>query len=113
MVIVLEGLSMSPERANLLVAMLVALPLDAPLFIGKIVHCVIAHKYSSLLGIVTRGAYQHHCGNPARLLCSHVQQCITPAAQTNRLELVDTQVVEQGKHIKRSLSKGESHGWIG
>ena len=87
------------ECPDLLVAMLMLLPQAVPLFVTEIIHAVLLHNRPSLCGVVTCGTQQHHCRDSARLLCGHMQERIAAAAYAYRFELVDTNVVEQGKHL--------------
>src|SRR5438132_7917637 len=102
-------MSMHPDCPNLLIAMFVALPHELPIFVGATFNCKLPHESPCLFGIVTGSAHKHHRHNPARLLCSHVQESIASAAQAYRLEALNTQVVEQSKYVECALPKGDLH----
>src|SRR2546426_11709774 len=104
---------MHPDCPNLLIAMLMTLPHELPLFIGATFNCELPHQCPGLFGKIAGSAHQHHGFNPARLLCSHVQEGIASTAQAYRLDPLNTQAVKQRKYVKCALPKSELHRWIG
>src|SRR5262249_14455118 len=104
---------MHPERPNLLIAILMALPHELPIFVGATFNCELSHDYPGLLGKKAGRAHKHHGGNPTRLLCCHMQERIASTAQAYRLESLDTQVIEQSKHVECALLKGKHLRWVG
>src|SRR5262249_15307276 len=102
---VLESVPLRPQRANLLIAVFMPAPQGLPFVASQAVNRELTHDGARLLREVRRSADQHHSRDPTRLLRGHVKQSLCAAADADRLEPLDIQLVEQGKDVERGLPK--------
>src|SRR2546423_9611574 len=106
-------MSLRPEHADLLVAVVMPLPHELPLGVAVAFDGHLPHDGACLLWIVWRGTRQHHRFDALRLLRRHVQKRLAAGARADGFTLFNREMIEQGEDVERRLPEGELARRIG
>jgi len=101
-----EGLGADKDGFDLRVSAGMATLQDFPLLFGQIVS-VLTHDGARLRRKVRSGADQHHGGDTIRLFRGHVEQNVAAGADSDCFAGANSEVIEQGKHVRGGVLVAE------
>ena len=105
--IVGELARVAPQRADLIVAEVMAAAHLRPLRLRSPFLRHRPHDRARLIGKARRAADVNHRGDARRLLRGHVQQRVRAGAHADRLDAIDAEVIEQREDVARDIGELE------